>query len=65
MQLSLKEHINERAGTPLGGALLIAGTCMGAGMLAIPIATGMSGFFRLSLSILCAGCSCWRRVCFF
>ncbi len=45
MQLSSGEQTRERTGTALGGALLIAGTCIGAGMLAILIATGMSGFF--------------------
>lgn len=32
-------------GTFIGGILLIAGSCIGAGMLALPIMTGLSGFF--------------------
>ncbi|PCI75329.1 tyrosine transporter [Candidatus Aerophobetes bacterium] len=34
-----------KKGTVLGGALLITGSCVGAGMLAIPIVTGIAGFF--------------------
>lgn len=34
-----------KQGSVLGGALLVAGSCIGAGMLALPIVTGMSGFF--------------------
>lgn len=34
-----------KQGSVFGGALLIAGSCIGAGMLAIPIVTGMAGFF--------------------
>lgn len=33
------------SGSVLGGMLLIAGSCIGAGMLALPILTGLSGFF--------------------
>jgi len=33
-----------KQGSVFGGALLIAGSCIGAGMLAIPIVTGMAGF---------------------
>jgi len=38
-------------GSVLGGMLLIAGSCIGAGMLALPILTGLAGFFP-SLSML-------------
>ncbi|MGB7127623.1 MAG: aromatic amino acid transport family protein [Candidatus Rhabdochlamydia sp.] len=34
-----------KQGSVMGGALLIAGSCIGAGMLALPIVTGMTGFF--------------------
>ncbi|QZA59426.1 amino acid permease [Candidatus Rhabdochlamydia porcellionis] len=34
-----------KQGSVLGGALLVAGSCIGAGMLALPIVTGMAGFF--------------------
>jgi tyrosine-specific transport protein len=32
-------------GSVIGGSLLIAGSCIGAGMLALPIITGLAGFF--------------------
>lgn len=37
--------MSEHKGHIFSGSLLIAGTCMGAGMLAIPLVTGISGFF--------------------
>lgn len=37
----------------LGGILLVAGTTIGAGMLALPVATGMAGFYP-SLALLLA-----------
>lgn len=40
------------AGTFLGGMLLIAGSCVGAGMLALPIVTGIGGFIPSVFSIL-------------
>ncbi|MFY7842984.1 MAG: amino acid permease [Rhabdochlamydiaceae bacterium] len=39
----------------LGGSLLIAGTTIGVGMLALPVATGPSGFFPSILTYL----ACW------
>ena len=42
--------MNEKKGSVLGGMLLIAGSCIGAGMLGLPIVTGLSGFFP-SLSV--------------
>ncbi|MCH9625345.1 MAG: Tyrosine-specific transport protein [Chlamydiales bacterium] len=39
-------------GSVLGATLLVAGTCIGGGMLALPIATGVSGFFPSLLMIL-------------
>nr|NGX51671.1 Tyrosine-specific transport protein [Chlamydiota bacterium] len=35
----------DKQGSVLGGSLLVAGSCIGAGMLALPIVTGMVGFF--------------------
>ena len=35
---------NKKAGSVLGGTLLIAGSCIGAGMLALPVITGPGGF---------------------
>ncbi len=41
-------------GHVLGGTLLIAGTTIGVGMLALPIATGEAGFFpSMSIYLLC------------
>lgn len=34
-----------KQGSVIGGILLIGGSCLGAGMLALPILTGLSGFF--------------------
>jgi len=39
----------------LGGVLLIAGTCIGAGMLALPISTAPVGFWTAGLLIILAG----------
>jgi tyrosine-specific transport protein len=41
-------------GTFIGGILLIAGSCIGAGMLALPIMTGLSGFFPSLIMFLLA-----------
>ena len=39
------EQTNDRArGSILGGALLIAGCCVGAGMLGVPVLTAVAGF---------------------
>ena len=40
----MKKH-REVQGSVLGGMLLVAGSCIGAGMLALPITTGLIGFF--------------------
>ena len=32
-------------GRLLGGILLVAGTAIGAGMLALPVSTGLAGFY--------------------
>lgn len=37
--------MTKEGGSVLGGMLLIAGSCIGAGMLGLPIVTGLSGFF--------------------
>ena len=36
--------MSEKKGSVVGGILLIAGSCIGAGMLGLPIVTGLSGF---------------------
>jgi tyrosine-specific transport protein len=37
--------MQHKKGSILGASLLVAGTCIGGGMLALPVATGVSGFF--------------------
>jgi tyrosine-specific transport protein len=44
----------KKPGSVLGGMLLIAGSCIGAGMLALPIMTGLAGFFPSLLSMIAA-----------
>jgi tyrosine-specific transport protein len=46
--------MNEKQGSMIGGMLLIAGSCIGAGMLGLPIVTGMSGFFPSLTMFFCA-----------
>lgn len=41
-----------KSGSVLGGILLIFGSCVGAGMLGLPIQTGLSGFLPSLLSFL-------------
>ncbi|MGE5196690.1 MAG: amino acid permease, partial [Anaerolineae bacterium] len=48
--------MNEKPGSVFGGMLLIAGSCIGAGMLALPILTGLSGFFPSLAMFICAWC---------
>ena len=49
-----QEVTYEMTGTMIGGMLLIAGSCIGAGMLALPIMTGMAGFFPSLVMFLIA-----------
>lgn len=42
---------HQQSGSVIGGMLLVAGSCIGAGMLALPILTGLAGFFP-SLTML-------------
>ena len=37
--------MSEKHGSILGGMLLITGSCIGAGMLGLPILTGLAGFY--------------------
>ncbi|MGE0670344.1 MAG: amino acid permease [Parachlamydiales bacterium] len=47
-------HIFHSMGHVLGGTLLIAGTTIGVGMLALPVATGEAGFLpAIAIYILC------------
>lgn len=43
-----------KPGSVLGGVLLVAGSCIGAGMLAIPVITGMAGFIPSTFMFLFA-----------
>lgn len=44
----------------IGGVLLVSGTAVGAGMLALPVSTGLAGFFPASLLMLI----CWLYMTF-
>lgn len=45
---------NPKAGTILSAVFLVAGTCIGGGMLALPVATGVSGFLpSIAIMIIC------------
>lgn len=46
--------MNDKPGSLIGGILLIGGSCLGAGMLALPILTGLSGFFPSMTMFFCA-----------
>jgi tyrosine-specific transport protein len=46
--------MTEKHGSVIGGILLIAGSCIGAGMLALPILTGLAGFFPSLIMFLSA-----------
>lgn len=46
--------MNTKEGTVFGGSLLVAGTAIGGGMLALPILTGLGGFFPAVIAyVLC------------
>lgn len=46
--------VEEKSGGLIGGTLLIAGTCIGAGMLGMPVATGSAGLIPgLAVNFLC------------
>lgn len=42
----------EKTGSTMGATLLVAGTCIGGGMLALPVATGAAGFFPSFIMML-------------
>lgn len=46
--------MEKMAGSVLGGVLLIAGSCIGAGMLALPVITGLGGFVPSVFMLLLA-----------
>ncbi len=47
-------EIASRRGSVTGGVLLVAGSCIGAGMLALPVITGIGGFLPASVLFLLA-----------
>ncbi len=50
----MNEINNLKFGTVLSAMFLVGGTCIGGGMLALPIATGISGFLpSISIMLLC------------
>lgn len=46
--------MSQKAGSVIGGTLLITGSCIGAGMLGLPILTGIPGFFPSSVMFFIA-----------
>ncbi len=46
--------MSQKTGSVFGGMLLIAGSCIGAGMLGLPIITGFAGFFPTLLMFFVA-----------
>lgn len=51
---SLENPVKVRKANILSAMFLVAGTCIGGGMLALPVATGVSGFLpSVSLMLLC------------
>ncbi len=46
--------MSDKPGSLIGGILLIGGSCIGAGMLGLPIATGLAGFFPSIVMFLAA-----------
>lgn len=46
--------MSDKPGSMLGGILLIGGSCIGAGMLGLPILTGLAGFFPSCLMFIAA-----------
>lgn len=45
---------SEKSGSVVGGMLLVTGCCVGAGMLGLPIVTGLSGFFPFLIVFIAA-----------
>lgn len=50
----MSESSSQTKGNVVSASFLVAGTCIGGGMLALPVATGLSGFFpSLVIMFLC------------
>ncbi|MFA6914874.1 MAG: aromatic amino acid transport family protein [Parachlamydiales bacterium] len=53
-QNTIPDTDNYHGGSLLSGILIVSGTCIGAGMLALPVITGMAGFLpAIVISTLC------------
>lgn len=54
MENSLQEASVPKKGSVISAMFLVAGTCIGGGMLALPVATGISGFIpSISMMVVC------------
>jgi tyrosine-specific transport protein len=50
----VEHHHNVHRGSIISALFLVAGTCIGGGMLALPVATGVSGFLpSIAMMIIC------------
>lgn len=50
----MEEKMDVRKGSILSAMFLVAGTCVGGGMLALPVATGVSGFIpSIAIMLIC------------
>lgn len=50
----MKSQVNVHKNSILSAMFLVAGTCIGGGMLALPVATGVSGFFpSIAIMLVC------------
>lgn len=50
----MESQVEVRKGSILSAMFLVAGTCIGGGMLALPVATGVSGFLpSIAIMLLC------------
>jgi len=58
--VEVKQNQVVSKGSILSAIFLVAGTCIGGGMLALPVATGISGFFPSSLMMTL----CWLAMTF-
>lgn len=55
MEGVIEEPKESQRGSLISAIFLVAGTCIGGGMLALPVATGVSGFFPSTLMMML----CW------
>lgn len=54
MEISAQEVAVPKTGSVISAMFLVAGTCIGGGMLALPVATGISGFIpSMAMMVVC------------